>query len=128
MFDFSLRLRENAHLLALLTHYAQVASEDRAWQARLMQMEGIDSKELTSLHGELIAFSGIEPNAGIATAAEDGTFFVGYRITQEGLRQYRRIHGVEIVEEAPESTEPSQQKTLRRKRQKNESNPVSTSG
>jgi hypothetical protein len=128
MFDFSVHLRENAHLLALLSHYAQAAAEDRTWQPRLMQMGGIDSKELTSLHGDLIAYSAIEPNAGIATAAEDGTFFVGYRITQEGLRQYRRIHGIEVVEETPESAEPSQPKTPRKKRQKNESNPVATSG
>jgi hypothetical protein len=126
MFDFSVRLRENARLLALLTHYAQLASEDRTiWLTRLMQMDGIDSKELTSLHGELIALNGIEPNAGVAKAAEDGMFSACYRITLEGLRQYRRIRGIEIVEETPESAEPVQPKVPRKKRRKNESQAMS---
>ena len=81
MFDFSVRLLENAHLLGLLTHYAQLGSDDRTvLQGRLMQMEGIDSKELTILHGELIAFNGIEPNAGNVKRVQDGTFSACYRV------------------------------------------------
>ena len=57
MFDDSLRLRENPQLLALLSHYAQQGTEDRAtWRDRLMHMEGVEAKELSALHGELIAF------------------------------------------------------------------------
>ena len=34
------------------------------WQDRLMEMEGAAAKELTQLHGELIAFAWIEQNTG----------------------------------------------------------------
>ena len=65
MFELSARLRENAHLLALLTHYAHLGSEDRTvWQNRLMRMDGVEPQQLTVLHGELIAFDGIEQNTG----------------------------------------------------------------
>jgi hypothetical protein len=128
MFDFTVRLRENAHLLALLTHYAQLGSEDRTiWHARLMQLEQIDSKELTSLHGELIAFNWIEQNTGNAKYFPDGTLGCCYRITHEGLREYRRIHGVEVIEDTPEPTEPAQPKLLRKKQKKNEHHALATS-
>ncbi len=127
MFDFSVSLRENAPLLALLSHYAQGVAEDRTtWQARLMQMEGIDSKQLTSLQGDLIAFNGIEPNAGQTILCQDGTAAACYRITHCGLREYRRIYGIEIVEEISEATEQPQTRVPRKKR-KNESHAVATS-
>ena len=37
-----------------------------------MQMDGIDPKQLTTLHGELIAFDWIEQNTGQATGMKDG--------------------------------------------------------
>ena len=127
MFDFSASLRENAHLLALLSHYAQGVAEDRTtWQARLMKMDGIDSKQLTSLHGDLIAFNGIEPNAGQTILCQDGTAAACYRITHCGLREYRRIHGIEIVEEISDATEP-QPRLPRKKKKKDESLAVATS-
>ena len=50
MFDHSQRLRENPHLLFLLSHYAQLVTEDRAtWQDRLMQMDGVEPKQLSAL-------------------------------------------------------------------------------
>jgi hypothetical protein len=97
MLDESQRLRETPHLLSLLSHYAQMGSEDRAtWRDRLMQMEGVEPKQLSALHGELIAFDWIEQNTGQALS-------VCYWITPNGLREHRRFQGVEIVEsEAPE--------------------------
>jgi hypothetical protein len=127
MFDFSVSLRENAHLLALLSHYAQEVAEDQmTWQARLMQMDGIDSKQLTSLHGDLIAFNGIEPNTGQAIFGQDGTPSACYRITHCGLQEYRRIYGIEIVEEISNATEPSHPKVLRKRKKKDESLAVAT--
>jgi hypothetical protein len=65
MLDESQRLRENPHLLSLLSHYAQQGTEDRAtWRDRLMQMEGVETKQLSALHGELIAFEWIEQKRG----------------------------------------------------------------
>jgi hypothetical protein len=82
MFDDSLRLRENSNLLALLSHYAQKGAEDRTtWRQRLMKMEGVEPKQMSELHGELIAFDWIEQNTGHTLSA-------CYRITLNGLREY----------------------------------------
>lgn len=127
MLDFSVRLQENTHLLALLSHYAQQGSEDRTvWQDRLMKMEGIDSQQLTTLHGELIANDWIEQNTGQAKMSQDGTLTACYRITQEGLQEYRRIHGIVVIEERSETTEQSQPRNPRKKKKK-ESHVVATS-
>ena len=116
MFDFSVRLRESPHLLSLLSHYAQLGAEDRAvWQDRLMEMDGIDAKQLTTLHGELIAFDGIEQNTGHALF-KDGVLTACYRITQQGLRAFRRRHGIVVVEEVSDMAEAPQPKVPRKKK------------
>lgn len=121
MFDFSTRLRENAHLLALLSHYAQLGAEDRAaWQDRLMQVDGLGPKDLTALHGELIAFDWIEQNTGHVGFGPDGALSACYRVTRQGLREYRRIHGIEAAEEPPEPAEDARPKVPRRKKEKPE--------
>jgi hypothetical protein len=115
MFDDSLRLQDNPQLLALLTHYAKMGAEDRAtWRHRLMEMEGVEPKQLSVLHGELIAFEWIEQNTGQPLSA-------CYRITLSGLREYQRIHGGEIAVECLETPEKSQPRYPRKKRQKTES-------
>ncbi len=117
MFDLSVRLRENAHLLSLLSHYARLGSEDRtAWQDRLMRMDGVGTDQLTTLHGELIAFDGIEQNTGHAVLLPDGTLSACYRVTQQGLRAFRRLNGVEAADEQPEPTEKPQQRFPRKKK------------
>jgi hypothetical protein len=99
MLDESQRLQENPHLLALLSHYAQQGTVNRAtWRDRLMLMEGVEAKQLSTLHGELIAFEWIEQNIG-------GTLSTCYRITLSGLREYGKFHGIEINEKSPESEE-----------------------
>jgi hypothetical protein len=128
MFDFSVRLRENAHLLSLLSHYAQLGTEDRtAWQNRLMQMDGVGPEQLTAMHGELIAFDWIEQNTGNAVLGPDGTLLSCYRITQHGLREIRRIQGIEVVEEQTEAAEKSSPRFPRKKKDKNEFPVVATS-
>jgi hypothetical protein len=123
MFDDSVRLRENPHLLALLSHYAQLGSEDRAtWRDRLMQMEGVATKQMSALHGELIAFDWIEQNTGQATCLKDGTLAACYRVTPHGLRTYRRVYEVEAHE-----TEKSQPRFPRMKKEKAEVLAVATS-
>ena len=128
IFDFPKRLRENAHLLSLLSHYAQLGSGDRmVWQDRLMQMEGVEAKELTSLHGELIAFDWIEQYTGHAVVRPDGTLSGCYRITQNGLREFRAIHGILVVEEQAEAPEKPHPRIPRRKKDKQESQVVPAS-
>jgi hypothetical protein len=119
MFDDSQRLQENPHLLALLSHYAEQGSENRAtWRDRLMQMDGVSALDLSKLHGELIAFDWIEQNTGQAVLRTDGTLSACYRFTLNGLREYRRVHGLEVeVEEVPEKPQP---RFARKKREKAE--------
>ncbi len=127
MLDFPKRLRENAHLLALLSHYAQLGSEDRTiWQDRLMQMEGLEPKEITVLHGELIAFDWVEQNTGHAVGRPDGTLSGCYRITQNGMREVRRIQGLEFVEQE-ETTVKASPKFPKKKKVKSEPQAVAAS-
>ena len=119
--DESQRLRENPRLAELLTHYATLGKDDRAiWQDRLMSMEGIDAKELSKLHGELIAFDWIEQNTGQTSALKDGVVAACYRITLHGLREMCRLQGVVFDEKPPEVPETSRPKFMRKKKQKAE--------
>jgi hypothetical protein len=122
MFDESMRLRENPRLFALLSHYAQQGTEDRAtWRDRVMQMEGIEPKELSKLHGELIAFDWIEQNSGQAYSVKQGTLSACYRVTLLGLREYCRFQGVEIEEEYSRTLEKSQPRFPRKRKEKSDS-------
>jgi len=128
MFDFSVRLREAPHLLSLLSHYAQMGSEDRtAWRNRLMQMDGVEPAQLTVLHGELIAFDAIEQNTGHAVLLPDGTLSACYRVTPTGLREFRRLHGIEAAAEQPEPTDKPHPRFPRKKKELNESPAVTIS-
>lgn len=121
MFDDSLRLQENPDLLALFSHYAQMGSEDRdTWRDRLMQMDGVEPRELSALHGSLIACDWIEQNTGQALVLQDGTLSACYRITLNGLRQYRRLHGVEVEDERSETPEKLQPRFPRTRKPKSE--------
>ena len=121
MFDFSVRLGEDPHLLSLLSHYARLGSDDRAaWQDRLMQMEGVAPGELTALHGELIALDGIEQNTGRAVLRPDGGLSSCYRVTPCGLREFRRAHGAEAGGEQPEAMEEPQPKLPRKRKGRGE--------
>ena len=115
MLDDSLRLQENPHLLSLLSHYAQQGAEDRAtWRHRLMEMESVEPKQLSTLHGDLIAFDWIEQNTGHTLSA-------CYRITLNGLREFGRLQGVEINDKKSEAQEPKVPRFPRKKKQKSDS-------
>ena len=71
-------------LLQLLRHYAELGAEDReTWQMRLMDLDGLEPRELSRLHGELIAQGWVELNAGVTPGC--------YRVTLPGLRTFREI-------------------------------------
>jgi hypothetical protein len=93
MFDEEASLREDVNLLFLLEHYC--ASEDRdAWLDRVMQIEGLDRAEITSLHGELIAYGWVEQNTGVLPRVETGACPGSYRSTAAGrkaLARHRRV-------------------------------------
>lgn len=57
MFDEMDRLHQWQSLRQLLAHYALPGAVDReTWQDRLMEMVDVETKQLTRLHGELIAY------------------------------------------------------------------------
>lgn len=72
-------LRGDGDLRWLLEHYAQGGAADRlVWQDRVMVRPGLSQRELSRLHGLLIAFSWVEQNTGAIGPC--------YRITAAGLR------------------------------------------
>jgi hypothetical protein len=118
MFDLPTRLRENPHLLSLLSHYAGLGSEDRTtWRDRVMRLDGVTADQLTALHGELLALDAIEQNTGHAVLLADGTLSACYRVTQQGLKEFRRLSGVEAADEQPEAVEKPQPRYSRRKKE-----------
>lgn len=122
MLDFSVRLRENAHLLALLSHYARPGAEDRtAWRDRVMRMDGVEPQQLTVLHGELIAFDWVEQNTGDARRSAGGALAACYRVTPHGLREFQRLHGIEAGEAQPEEAEKPPPRFARKKKERAES-------
>lgn len=94
MFNEMDRLDESPALAELLGHYAALAAADRqAWQGRLMAAEGRSPRELTLLHGELIAYGWLEQNTAQAEAPRPGEVPACYRVTPAGLRALRRPAG-----------------------------------
>lgn len=92
MLDDLDHLRNDRHLVQLLSHCARLGAEDREiWQGRLMVMEGVEPPQLVKLHGQLIAFTWVEQNTGEIPCC--------YRVTSAGLRAMRRVK-VEGDEEA----------------------------
>ena len=85
-----------------------------------MQMEGVEAKELSALHGSLMAFDWIEQNTGQALMLANGTLSACYRITLNGLREYGRFHGVKIEAKVPETAEKKGPKFPRKKKQESD--------
>jgi hypothetical protein len=81
-------LRNDDRLRALLAHYAALGKEDRqAWQDRLDALEGVGPREVTRLHGELLAFGWVEQNTGVAPRLPGrGSAPCCYRVTVAGRR------------------------------------------
>jgi hypothetical protein len=87
---------------------SNLGKPDRSiWQKRLNEMAGIDPKELSRLHGELIAFDWIEQNPTRTISV--GSIPAGiYRITAQGVRDLCQVPGVEHAEkpETPDRVRP----------------------
>ncbi len=85
MWDEVKPLRANAQLTQLLTHYAGAADRE-AWQDRLMEMTDLPQRELSRLHGELLAHGWIEQNTGAVPVLRVGAAPQCYRVTPAGRR------------------------------------------
>ena len=94
MFNELVHLRDTPSLFDLLSHYATLAAPDRqVWQDRRMQQDACDAREMTRLHGELIAYGWVEQNTGLTPVLKPGVAAACYRITSAGLlalKQARR--------------------------------------
>jgi hypothetical protein len=91
MFDELERLRCVKELLDLLRHYQQAGQADReAWQDRIVEMEGVDPRQLVKLHGELLAYGWLEQNTGLTPVLRAGAAANCYRITPAGIRALKQ--------------------------------------
>lgn len=92
MFDEMDRLHQWQSLRQLLAHYALPGAVDReTWQDRLMEMVDVETKQLTRLHGELIAYGWLEQNTGVTPPGRPGAVAGCYRVTPAGLRAFRQV-------------------------------------
>lgn len=90
MFDEFERLCQTKPLFCLLAHYADLGARDReTWQDRVMSLAGVAAKELSRLHGELIAYGWVEQNTGTTPVLKPGVAACCYRITSAGLKTFR---------------------------------------
>ncbi len=90
MFDEFERLCQGPSLFRLLGHYAEPGAKDReSWQDRLMNLEGVSPKELSRLHGELIAYGWVEQNTGTTPVLKPGVAACCYRVTSSGLKTFK---------------------------------------
>ena len=101
MFDEFERLCRTKPLLALLAHYAEPGAKDReAWQDRVMDLDGVAARELSRLHGELIAYGWVEQNTGTTPVLKPGVAACCYRVTSAGLKTFKLAR-----KQAPEELE-----------------------
>ena len=107
MFDELEALRESPDLQRLLDHYVEACAADReAWQDRLMEMEGVEARDLVKLHGLLIAFGWLEQNTGNLPIVRAGAVPCCYRVTAAGVRTAKIVRsGVQDEAEVLAATE-----------------------
>jgi hypothetical protein len=97
MFDELERLRDVKELSVLLGHYQQVGEADRqAWQDRVVEMDGVEPRQLVKLHGELLAYGWLEQNTGLTPILRAGAAANCYRITNAGIRALKQLRTQEI--------------------------------
>lgn len=97
MFEELDRLRDVKELFALLTHYQQLGESDRqVWQDRLTELNGVGTRELVKLHGELLAYGWLEQNTGLTPVLRPGAAANCYRITTAGIRALKQVRVREV--------------------------------
>jgi hypothetical protein len=97
MFDELERLRGVKELSVLLRHYQQVGEADRqAWQDRVVEMDGVEPRQLVKLHGELLAYGWLEQNTGLTPNLRVGVAANCYRITNAGIRALKQLRTQEM--------------------------------
>jgi hypothetical protein len=78
----------------LLAHYAEAgATNQEAWQDRVMNLEGIENQDLIRMHGKSIAFGWLEQNTGGVPVLQQGSVPQCYRVTAAGLKALKMVRG-----------------------------------
>src|SRR4051794_7397053 len=73
LFNEREQLRTAPRLQQLLAHYAEAGAVDReVWQDRVMALDGVAPRDLSRLHGELIAYGWVEQNTGATPVLKAG--------------------------------------------------------
>jgi hypothetical protein len=86
------RLRDTPELFSLLGHYAGLVGPDRqAWHDRRMDLDGCEPRQLTRLHGELLAYGWLEQNTGVVSAPRKGEAPGCYRVTRAGIKALEQV-------------------------------------
>jgi hypothetical protein len=120
MLDDLERLRVNEDLQRLLGHYAEAgAAQPEAWQDRVMHLEGVEPRDLTKLHGQLLAYGWLDQNTGLTPVLKPGVTACCYRVNREGVRALKQTLGTSICESdaarpAPSGPEPRSRPRKRR--------------
>jgi hypothetical protein len=129
MLDELDRLRSNPLLYDLLAHYAALVPVDQdAWQDRLMALEGVETHDLTRLHGELIAFDWLDQRTGQFGALREGAVTACYRVTVAGRRALQQVRPSDAVIEVAELTAEEKVPPKRRGRPRRKVGEATTAG
>ncbi len=92
MFNDLERLCGNAALQQLLSHYAEAGvAVHGAWHERVALLEGVDSRRLPRLHGELLACEWIEQNTHQTLHSHETAARCCYRITEAGMLAHKQV-------------------------------------
>ena len=122
MLDDLERLRTSEPLRQLLMHYSRLAEPSReVWQDRLMSLDGVEARELTKLHGLLMAMDWIELKCGHFSAGTNSPAPGCYRVTNAGLRALKQVQVSDTdgeQEEVAVEEVPAVAKAPRRRREK----------
>lgn len=101
MFDEMERLAGHPPLLELLADYVERAAPDRqVWQDRRMELDGCSARDLSRLHGELIAYGWLEQNTGTLVASTTHPVPASYRVTPAGIRALKEVRA-QLAEDGP---------------------------
>jgi hypothetical protein len=104
VFDEPDMLKKDSPLFGLLRCYAEPGCADReTWRDRVMDLNGLTGRDLSRLHGELIALGWVEQNTGNTPGVKANSAIGCYRATALGLRVYRKAEREQDEGEAQEA-------------------------
>ena len=97
MFDELDRLAEIRPLYDLLVHYGNLGHNNReAWQDRLQQLHDLEPRQMSKLHGELLAYGWLEQNTGLTPVLKVGVASACYRITAAGVKVLKQARSEQM--------------------------------